>query len=294
MVLSNAVIADCLRHIPQSNHAPKALCDIHPACQSDDACQVLFGVVWMLSVWGIVKLSVHTDVGQTLIQASSQTAKYTLMSIADYVERDAQIVTDWQTRGMQDNVLGNGATFLHALEQERLRRFDHCTPSRHVKVAQVLIKRMNPETGDHELLFQFDHNANQYQLIGGRWSEKDGDDLTVTIVREIEEELPLNTLAYPQSYNLTLLLESFDIGHIMSPTFGALSHYAFWFYHMTDLTTDLKLQADDKWVPLQMILEGVVSHEGRMYPFANPDIFQRIDAALPDGLHGLSLSSANP
>lgn len=294
MLVSNQAIAEFLRQIPQSNQPKKAICNIHPSAKSEGDLQVLFGVIRMLVIFGIVSIESKETIGQSLIQASSQTAKYALMSIADYFDRDATIITDWKTRGIQDNVLSNGATFLQALEQARLERFEDIPPSRYVKAAQVFIKRINPDSGKHELLFQFDANANQYQLIGGRWSEKDGDDLEVTIVREIDEELPLNAIPYPDSYKLELLLENFAVEGIISSTFGALTHYTFWFYQMTDLACDLKLQPEDKWIPIEMVLNGVVEHDGSDYPFANPDIFQRIDEALPHGLHGLSVSIINP
>jgi len=293
MSVLNQSIAEFLRHIPQSNQNKQTICEITQAVNSDGDIQMLYGVVWMLSVLGIVRLDETNPTSEALIQASSQTAKYALMSIADYIERDATIINDWSTRGIQENILGNGATFLQALEQARLDRFEDIRPSRRVKVAQVFIKRINPQTDKHELLFQFDENANQYQLIGGRWSEKDGDDLEVTIVREIDEELPLNQLPYPETYQLDLLLENFAVNGAISSTFGALTHYTFWFYHMAHLMVDLKLQPEDHWVSLDMVLNGVVLKDGERYPFANADIFQRIDKALPKGLLGLPVSRVN-
>jgi len=290
MQLSNQSLAEFLRQIPQSNQPKLKLCKLYPTTASNTDLEILYGVARMLAILGVVHLESAESARESLIQASSQTAKYALMSIADYVERDATIIMDWKTRGIQSNILGNGATFLQALEQERLQRFDDIPPSRYVKVAQVFIKRINPTTGNHELLFQFDENANHYQLIGGRWSEKDGDDLLITMIREIEEELPLNHLPYPDTYNLDLLLENFAVDGAISSTFGALTHYTFWFYHMTNLSVDLKIQPEDTWVPIDMVLNGTVIVDDREFPFANPEIFTRIDQTLPDGLQGLPVS----
>jgi len=292
MSMSNQTIAEFLRQIPQSNQPKQTICQLYESSQNDDY-QTLFGIIKMLEILGIVTLESADSAGNSLIQASSQTAKYALMSIADYIEREEPIITDWETRGIQSNILGNGATFLQALEQERFKRFDTITPSRYVKAAQVFIKRINPETGKHELLFQFDENANQYQLIGGRWSEKDGDDIKVTIIREIEEELPLNNIPYPDTYQLALLLDNFTVEGTISSTFGALTNYTFWLYHMTNLKIDLQLQPEDKWIPVDMILNGVVIEDGQEFPFANPNIFQRINQALPNGLAGLPVSYNN-
>ena len=291
MSISNQAIADFLRQIPQSNHAKETMKNIHNSYQDSNDLSVLYGIARMLEVFGIIDLNHQEPHGESLIRASSQTAKYTLMSFADYFERGTPIINDWETRGLQDTIFTNGATFLHNLEYERLQRFVNPAPSRYVKVAQVLIKRINPTTGEHELLFQFDANANQYQLIGGRWSEKDGDDLKATIIREIEEELPLNTIPYPETYNVRCLIDNLIIDGEVSNTFGALTHYTFWIYHMVGLTVQLELQPEDLWVPISMVLDGIVTVAGKDYPFTSPEIYQRIDQSLENGLMGLPVSN---
>ncbi len=291
MSVSNQAIAEFLRRIPQSNHEKITLQNTYSINRDSNDIHVCYGVARMLAMFGVIELDHHDPIGESLIRASSQTAKYTLMSFADYFERETPIIKDWQTRGIQNNIFTNGATFLHRLENDRLTRFDNPAPSRYVKVAQVLIKRINPETGDHELLFQFDANANQYQLIGGRWSEKDGDDLKATIIREIEEELPLNTIPYPETYDVHCLIDNLIIDGEVSNTFGALTHYTFWIYHMVGLSVELELQHEDLWVPISMVLDGVVIVDDVEYPFTSPEIYQRIDQSLPNGLMGLPVST---
>lgn len=289
-MLSNQAIAQFLRDIPQSNQDKQTLQTTYGHNNSDQI-HMLCGIAKVLTMLGVVCLDEHEETAQSLIRASSQTAKYTLMSFADYFERDAILIEDWKTRGIQENVLANGASFLHRLEHDRVKRFENTTPSRYVKVAQVLIKRINPETNQHELLFQFDHNANQYQLIGGRWSEKDGDDLKVTIIREIEEELPLNHLPYSETYEVTNLIDNLTIEGAISTTFGALTHYTFSIFHMVGLKVPLKLQPEDHWVPISMVLNGIVTVDNMDYPFTSPEIYIRINDALPDGLMGLAVST---
>lgn len=291
MALSNQVIAEFLRHIPQSNQPKATLASLYTQTHNPNELATVYGICRMLDLLGVVSIYEADAIDQVAIQASSQTAKYTLISIADYIDTDTKIISDWETRGMQDNILANGATFLQVLENQRLQHFKNPTPSRHVKVAQVLIKRINPQTGDHELLFQFDKNANQFQLIGGRWSEKDGDNLQTTIIREIEEELPLNKLPYSKAYQLTLMIENLAVNSIISSTFGALTHYEFWLYHMINLNIDLVLQPEDQWIPISMILEGHVQIDGHTYPFMNPSIYSRMDQLLPNGLRGLPIST---
>ena len=163
----------------------------------------------------------------------------------------------------------------------------HPQPSRQEKVAQVLIKRTNQQTGQAELLLQFDRNANQYQFIGGRWRESDGPVIN-TMVREIEEELEGNDLIHGKTYKLGTVADDLVPNLVLSPTFGALTEYHFWIYHMQDLAMPLALQADDRWVPVEQILSGAVTIEdGQTYPFQNNDIFLRIHEAIPGGLAAL-------
>lgn len=290
-MLSNQAIAQFLRDIPQSNQDKQTLQTTYGHSDNPDDFHVLCGIAKVLTMLGVVCLDEHEETAQSLIRASSQTAKYTLMSFADYFEHDAILIEDWKTRGIQENVLANGASFLHTLEHERVKRFEDTSPSRYVKVAQVLIKRINPETNQHELLFQFDQNANQYQLIGGRWSEKDGDDLKVTMIREIEEELPLNHLPYSETYEVINLIENLTVKGAISTTFGALTHYTFSIFHMVGLNIPLKLQPEDHWVPIPMVLKGIVTVGDMDYPFTSPEIYLRINDALPDGLMGLAAST---
>lgn len=289
-MLSNQAIADFLRNIPQSNEDKKSLQNTYHPSDNPTQIAALYGIVKVLNMLGVVCLEEQDGIAESLIRASSQTAKYTLMSFADYFERNETLIEDWKTRGIQDNVLANGASFLQVLEQERLKRFEDTAPTRYVKVAQVLIKRINPITQAHEFLFQFDKNANQYQLIGGRWSERDGDDLKTTIIREIEEELPLNNLLYPDAYEVNTLIENLTVAGTISTTFGALTHYTFSIYHMTGLRHNLKLLPEDYWVPISMILDGVVTVDKIDYPFTGPEIYQRMDQSIDGGLRGLPVS----
>ncbi|MGB1286733.1 MAG: hypothetical protein ACPG7F_09395 [Aggregatilineales bacterium] len=283
-------LARFLRTIPQSNEDAKSLTTLNIAPNVPESLHMLHGYAMMLHTLGVVTFDPDTQ----CIQARSQTAKYTLMSLAAYVEFDLRLIEDWKTRGIYpdgESPVQNGATFLHALETQRYALMhDDAAPSRHERVAQVLIKRINPETGDHELLFQYDKNASQYQFIGGRYKPEDGD-LRTTMLREIEEELEDGALQYPRDYDLKLLAEKLKPPTVLSPTFGALTSYQFDIYLMTNLKRDLRLQSDDLWVPIEQIQAGFVRKpDGTESYFDRLDIYQEIEAMLPDGWASLESS----
>jgi hypothetical protein len=288
-------LARFLRAIPQSNQPAQRL-DVLAAALSMEAAH-LYGIAQMLRLFGIVTLTPDkdaidaADINAVQIQASSQAAKYTLNSLAAYADDGQQIVTDWQTRGLQDDLLANGASFLGQLDAQRLRLSDDPQPSRVQAVAQVIIKRTNPQTGQPELLFQWDEAASQYQLIGGRKSDDDPDMLT-TIQREISEELPGNSLQYGTDYDLKPLLHDQPTAPTVSRTFGALTQYRFTLYLMTALRQAPVLSADDAWIRLQDAQTGQMPQPatGSMWRVAFEEIVDMLRAAgiaadnLPDSL----------
>jgi len=277
-------LADFLRRIPQSN---QSAAKIEKLAQGLDM-TMLQGYIALLQTIGVIKTDKHN-----CIQATSQTAKYMLESLAAFVESGHQLIDDWHTRGVypnsNHNPLQNASTLLHAMEVRRLTLSNNPSPSRYESVAQVLIKRNNPQTGLPELLLQYDANAQHYQFIGGRHKETDGD-LVTTMRREIDEELA-NHLIYQQDYQLKAIAENLVLRPSLSPTFGALTQYAFWIYHMVDLKQDLILQPDDRWVPVEQILAGYVADaDGTRIEFMRTEIYEVINQRIAGGLENLDSS----
>jgi hypothetical protein len=279
------VICHFLLHIPRSDSEPLPLTRLTLKDMPETA-EMLIGCAWMLHLWGMVEF----DPVQQTIRAKSQTAKYALNSLAASLQADIPLIENWKTRGVQDDPFHNGASFLYAIEQRRLAAAIPATPSRRERVAQVLICRRRPQQ-EQELLFQYDPRARQYQLIGGRWSPRDGDshDLHRTMVREIEEELPANTLVYGRDYKLDLVTSDLKPPPSLSPTFGALTEYHFHIYYLHDLSQPLILGNDDCWVPVSQIRDGgVLNEQGERIAFARLDLYQAIEDAIPGGFDALA------
>lgn len=279
-IATNPMIAQFLRHIPQSNQDAQALATLAPEDADTQTMALLYGVAVMLQMWGIVQIEAHGNLRETHLKATSQTAKYMLMSLAEYVEHGVTIVDDWKTRGIHDEqtLLHNGATLLHALESRRLQMMPDAKPARHERVAQVLITRRNPQTQQAELLFQYDDKALRYQLIGGRWRPDDGDDTLTTMIREIEEELPHNDLMYGETYQLRRVITGMVTPPTLSPTFGALTEYTFDIFHMSGIGQPLILGDDDQWVPIEQVLTGYVRQAGgEAVPFQQDRLYRQID-----------------
>lgn len=289
--MHSAALVRFLRSIPRSDQPPAALAEL----AGDATPELLHGCALLLHMLGVVTLRPSADAGRVQVQAASQTAHYTLHSLAALMEAGVPAVPDWKTRGVEGGgALDTGARFLYALEGRRLAATENPPPVRQVKAAAVLIKRDTPRP---ELLFQFDHNAGQYQLIGGRWSEQDGDDLLQTMVREIEEELPRSPLAHGRDYTLQLITDELRLGPVLSPTFGALTGYHFAIYHMNGLQQELRLGPDDCWAAVDDVLAGyATTPDGTRYPFNFTGLYEAINSVIPGGLHALpsSFQPASP
>jgi hypothetical protein len=271
-------IAHFLRHIPQSNQPAQPITTL----ADDMDTSILLGFALMLKTIGVVQIDEEQN-----IRASSQTAKYMLHSIASFVESDTRWIEDWHTRGINPNhngnTLHNAATLLHLLEKRRLQVIDNPKPSRSEEVAQVLIKRTNPKTQKAELLFQFDSNANQFQLIGGRRSEKDAS-LLATMIREIDEEVA-SPLVYDKDYHLNCIVDNLIPSITLSPTFGALTEYHFSVYHMVNVGMDIQTRPEDEWVPIEDMLAGhVMLSNDVSVPFNANEIYHLINELIPGGL----------
>ena len=279
---SDAIMA-FLRRIPQSNQDA-----IHLELLADgENADVLLGYALMLQTIGIVTIDEQYN-----IKATSQTAKYTLESIISFTENNLTWVDDWKTRGVHRDDTGalqNGATLLSELENRRIKVLEKASPSRYEEVVQVLIKRTNPQTGQAEFLMQYDANADQYQFIGGRRSPNDAT-LEIATIREIEEEVS-NDLVFAGDYQLRCVIPELIVEATLSPTFGALTEYHFTVYHMTNLTQDIVLQDNDRWVAVEQIISGDIHVGERVISSSDNSMYQKMNQLITGGLANLADSS---
>jgi len=274
-----------LRNIPQSNEPPKTIGELAGASASTEDIRLLIGAAWLLRILGVVSFDDRTN----NIRASAQTAKYALNSLAHYLENDLKVVEDWKTRGIHQEPgrsFDNGASFLYALETRRQRLQTAPEPSRIERVAQVLIKRTNPDTFQPELLFQYDENADRYQLIGGRWRPTDGE-MLATVLREIDEELPACNLTYGEDYELVQLAVALEPALTLSRTFGALTRYQFTLYLMSNLRCDLQLQPGDRWVPLSHLFMANTIDNASGDVRIDYELYQLFDRNIEGGVANL-------
>ncbi len=171
------------------------------------------GVADLLEVWGAVELS---DPG---IRAVSQPAHYFLHSLAAWAETPGEIITDWsKDSGADGNEACDMASVWSTCWNRNACRDPDADPIRITTVAQALIIK----SGDPpRFLTQWDQQAGNYQLIGGR-QKNDGweEPIQDTAARELEEEQLAGSATLPM-ISRSNNSPKFEGKPRVSPTFGA-------------------------------------------------------------------------
>src|SRR5579859_3727374 len=108
-----------------------------------------------------------------------------------------------------------GNQLLVAAEAARREQVVHPTPVREIFAVNAIIKARCD--GQDCLLMQYDPQASQFQLIGGK-REPDDPDAEFTVLRELREELELPNLRIPDDLRFVPIAERFE-RITLSPTY---------------------------------------------------------------------------
>jgi 8-oxo-dGTP pyrophosphatase MutT (NUDIX family) len=196
------------------------------------------------------------DEQQHMVYVSSVQAGYTLQMLEALLCLDAPLITDWTSKGIQrehDDAPGSAVQLLAHLDEYRRRIAPHAEPIRQVWAAVALITARSTEAEPLFLMF-WDTAAQSWQFIGGRYEEQD-DSLHQTMLRELQEELLLDTLDEGSDVCLELLGEPFALER-MSPTFGLYTRTTFHVYQVQFLASVPPLHERLRWVREAEVLAG--------------------------------------
>lgn len=146
----------------------------------------------------------------------------------------------------------DGLKLLAAAESARHERVPHPTPVREIYAVNAIIKA--GRAGHNYLLMQYDENAHQFQLIGGKRDPEDVD-AAHTVLREIQEELEMPGLRIPDDLALVPIGERFE-QTTLSPTYGVVTSYHISFYHVQHMQFRPHLDAQTRWIDVEYIRAG--------------------------------------
>jgi 8-oxo-dGTP pyrophosphatase MutT (NUDIX family) len=185
-----------------------------------------------------------------------------------------------------------GPELLRQIEERRLQQAEalkvEAQPSREQAAVLVLVKSDDSEPC---FLHQYDERSRQYQLIGGRIEP--GEAPQQAAARELIEEVgesQRRALREGYSFKVEPLLGDAPIRlTAISPTYGALTHYAFYAYQARLRRRALALGPRDRWVSIAEMLSGTTnSGEG----LGNVQICLELNQRINGGLASLPSSLA--
>ncbi len=145
-----------------------------------------------------------------------------------------------------------GSKMLAAAESARRDQVVNPTPVREIVAVNVIIKANY--NGCDSLLMQYDGDAGQFQLIGGK-REQDDPDAEYTALREIREELELPDLRVPDDLTLAPIGERFE-QVTLSPTYGVVTSYHISFYHARAMRFQPHLDDITRWIAIADVRAG--------------------------------------
>jgi hypothetical protein len=288
-------IAAILENIPGSDAEPKALYLLCPSLKSDNSyCNACTrAVLEFLKVFAVITISPGNNESEIKIKAKTQTALYFLRSLAVYIRQGLTLISNWGDNvGVEGALLPNfvfrsGAQLVYLMEKRRTADHKDAVPIRKEVVSQVIIKAKIKACSKPVYLVQYDDQARQYQLIGGRKESIDKDTLAV-MKREIDEELGQNHLVFNENYGLRELVSDLHVNKL-SQSFGAYSEYHFTIYQAFIKSPQLILRPIDRWVTQKELFSGC---DKKREKISGIDYIKKLDEGLPGGLENLPLSLA--
>lgn len=209
----------------------------------------------LLGGGGLVRIAPGGDT----LRVTSFIAGLFLRLLVTLGRRGEPLTIDWSTLGVAGPAPGDlprGVDLLAAIERHRLATTPDPAPLREVRAAVGLIGGRRP-SGERALLFHWDANAGRWQLIGGRYEERDGS-LRATLLREIAEELGCRELAEGVDVRLREIGPPFAEQWI-SPTLGILTQTIFQVFAVRLLVEIPPPGATTRWMTEAEILAGVTT-----------------------------------
>jgi 8-oxo-dGTP pyrophosphatase MutT (NUDIX family) len=232
----------------------------------DGAASDIAAVLTLLDMFGAVQRLAEG------VRARDQRATYFIQSLAL-----------WLTQAGNDDALIT-SELIRAMEQRRVllaqRTGQLAPPTRLQAAAFVLIGRVIDD--ETHLLCQWDAQAAQYQLIGGR--VEPGESAAQAAEREILEEVGAQQTPPLQKgvdFELLCALNEPITLQDISLTYGALTRYEFHVFHARVMRPALALGPNDAWIAVRDLLRGQTSDGKRL---GNPNVYQAIDARISGGL----------
>ena len=266
------LIARALHLIPTHREPAKTAAALAQALGEDEAASAIEATLTLLHAFGALQQQ-----GE-FVRAKDQRASYFIQSLRLWLEQADESETLITPE------------LIRAMEARRVQQAEvagrMAQPARVQAAALILIGRVIE--GELHLLFQFDRRAGQYQLIGGRLEPDETAAQAAT--REFLEEVGAAQIPPMQAgvdFELRTLLDEPIVVDAISPTYGALTRYAFYVFHAQIARVNLSLGPDDAWIAVSDVLRGRTADGKQM---GNQQMRDEMNRRIAGGLAGLAPS----
>jgi len=223
----------------------------------------IFTIINVVKVFGV--LEVDSIEHFNSIRVKSETAKYFLMSLSEYISNDISLLSKWHKRDgvepiINEKTMFTGPLFLFNMEKNRIEKLSEPKTFRFVLNGRVVIKTKKKED---VILYQYDPKSYEYKTIGGS-IEKDDISIRDAAIREFNEELKLTHMKYMTDYKLK---EFYTCKHKkLSSSTGAYSDYEPHFFHAYDFdASKLELSETERWISIREIKNKVTDNGVKIY-----------------------------
>lgn len=186
------------------------------------------------------------------VVVDGEMARLFVRSMAAHLADNIPMALDWHARSDGPADAAHGRQLLAAVETSRKGNVSNPTPVREIFAVNAVIK--GQYGGKDYLLMQYDEQAEQFQLIGGKREPEDRD-AAHTLLREISEELNLPDLQIPRDLNFVPIGERFE-RISLSPTYGVVTSYHISFFHVVEMRFVPAVDRVTRWISMNAVRHG--------------------------------------
>lgn len=283
------IIVNILESIPSHHESPKEIDEICNDIIEKESHkkEVVYGMV--LATLSFLDSLDVIDCDNNCFKMHGQIPHYFRNSLCWYISGNRKLFSNWNRLGASremeiSGLLDSAPHFLKLIEEKRLCISENCKTepghSRTQNVAICLVK--TTYKGKVYFLHQWDTEASQYQIIGGK--QRPGEDNFDTAKRELEEEIKEHQLVYKRDYEINKINEEPIKKLQVSPTYGALTLYDFSLYAVKLNLNNLKLSNIDKWISFEEVKKGKTLSDRKIRNYETYELFGR---SVSGGLEGV-------
>ena len=289
LLVTTNIITDVLGAIPSHNESPKNIEEICDTIENkiNHPKEVVYGIT--LSTLSFLDLFAVLSCDNNRFKLHGQIPDYFINSLCWYLSSNSKIFSNWNRSGASrdieiSNLLDSPPHFLKLIEEKRMAFSDrHNIKLGHSRVQPVAICLIKTTyKGKVYFLHQWDTDASQYQIIGGK--QRPNEDNIDTAKRELEEEISKHKLVYNRDYEIIKINQTPIESVKVSRTYGALTFYKFYLYSIKFNLNNLILSNIDKWISLDEIKRGTTASN---LIIRDPEIYKLFEEQFPGSLENL-------